>query len=787
MEFLRSIKLRNKIFLLCVVLVLSTTLAIQVNSWFSSNQFNQQQLSRQANNAKQVLEQYLSAQEELLVTAANVLTADFGFIRAVATSDMQTINSVLHNHGDRIDADLMLMTDLSGEVRVSSRTDINFENSLDQDVVKKLINNPSKSLFTTIENQIYQLILLPIRAPHIIAYSIVGFEIEQTVVNELKSLTGLDISFYQGDKHLLSSTVRMASFKAFHTALLTQSSPWLFIDRPAFLTEKIELSSANEFPVSVLLISSLTPLYKQYDDIVLNNILLAAIVTIIASLLSIFFAKSLTVPLFKLGRLAEDYAKGDYLKNIELRGGEEIQNLQKSFRQMGWHIKQREDKIRYQATHDILTGLINIHSLEKALTEILKPNQASILVAFSIHNFRLINDRLGSDIANACLKALAARLNDMTVVDIQLSARLEGVEFLSVIRYQEGVSPMAAVNLFIAQLETDFTVADLKIKLDLNTGVTLYPDHGEQPSTLLRRTSIALDAGRKEKQRIHCYEDGEDEAHLQRISMIEALRKVILEQSNDELFMVFQPKVSLHDKELIRAEALIRWKRADNTYVSPEVFVNLAEEASLIIDLTRWVIETVMKQVQQWHSQGSFIGAAINVSAQDLANPGFESFVIEACDKYGVTPSSITIEITERDIMHDEASVVMSLRSLKKKGFLIAIDDYGIGQSSLSKLKGLPVDEIKLDKSFIMSLDQSPKDQLIVKSTIELAHGLGFEVIAEGVENEASLNILKQFDCDQIQGYYLSKPISAEALCDWQKDYVKNTSHFYSTAYRQRS
>lgn len=136
--------------------------------------------------------------------------------------------------------------------------------------------------------------------------------------------------------------------------------------------------------------------------------------------------------------------------------------------------------------------------------------------------------------------------------------------------------------------------------------------------------------------------------------------------------------------------------------------------------------------------------------------------------------------------MHDEASVVMSLRSLKKMGFLIAIDDYGIGQSSLSKLKGLPVDEIKLDKSFIMHLDQSPKDQLIVKSTIELAHGLGFAVVAEGVENEASLDILKAYDCDQIQGYFLSRPITAEAVSAWRKDYVKNNSIITNTKLSQR-
>lgn len=786
MESLRSIKLRNKIFLLCVVLVMSTTLVIQISSWFSSNQFNQQQLTRQANNAKQVLEQYLSSQEKLLVTAANVLTADFGFIRAVATSDMQTINSVLHNHSDRIDADLMLLTDMAGRVRESSREDISLAEitkSLDRAAVTKLINNPAKSLFTTINNTIYQLILLPVKAPHVIAYSIVGFEIGQEAIYELKSLTGLDISFYQEDAHLLSSTFRMSSFKAFHDALLSQSSPWFFIDRPAYLTETVDLHSANEIPIHVLLISSLAPLYKQYDEIVFNNALLAIIVAILASLLSIIFAKSLTVPLFKLGQLAEDYAKGDYLKNVEIQGGEEILNLQKSFRKMGWQIKQREDEISYQATHDILTGLINSHTLQKELQSYFKPSEELLFVAFSIHNFRLINDRLGSDIANACLKSLATRLNDMKVVDVQLAARMEGVEFFSVLKPLSEHSPIQTVDLFLTELESDFVVSDLTIKLDLNAGITLYPEHGIHSSTMLRRTSIALDAARTGKQRIHCYEDGEDEAHLQRLSMIESLRRVLLEGGNDELFLVYQPKVCTYDNDHIKTEALIRWKRADNTYVSPEIFVNLAEEASLIVDLTNWVVRAVLAQVRKWHSEGLFIGAAINVSAQDLANAHFETFISETCDEFGVSPSSITIEITERDIMHDEASVVMSLRSLKKMGFKIAIDDYGIGQSSLSKLKGLPVDEIKLDKSFIMQLDQSPKDQLIVKSTIELAHGLGFEVVAEGVENKASLEILKQYHCDQLQGYYFSKPIPADAVNEWQKNYVQDNPNFYRTNY----
>ncbi len=776
MDILRRIKLRNKIFLLCAVLVLVTTVLIQASSWWTSNRFNQKQLQQQIDNAEAVLKQYLSAQESLLVTTAKVLAADFGFIRAVATSESQTIQSALENHGNRISADVMALTDMSGKVLSSTTDDLSLETELGASSVQKLIANPAKAMFVTLGSRIYQLILIPVKAPHTIAYTIMGFEIAQHNVSDLKTLTGLDISFFQSDKHLLSTTIRSQSFDEFRSALNQQRTDWFFINRPAYLTQDVALDSATEQPVSVLLISSLAPLYKQYDDILLNNSSLALIVALMASFLSVFFARSLTIPLHKLAKIADAYAKGHYLKNVEIYGGEEVSNLQRAFRDMGQEIRQREDEISYQAKHDIRTGLPNLQTIRAILTEHLNPGVRVILIAINIHNFRQINDRLGSDIADACLRTLANRLRGMKL-DMLCSGRLEGAEFFSAIYADETRSPMLIVDEYLSELENAFTVADLRIKLDISAGVTLYPENGIHADTMLRRTSIALDAARKEKQRIHCYEDGEDEMHMQRLAMMESLRKIILSDGGDgELFMVYQPKVHLDGYEDIRTEALIRWRRENNSFVSPELFVNLAEEASLIVDLTRWVFETVFKQLKQWHSEGNMFGAAINVSAQDLAQPGFEEFAMECCQRYGVAPKYVTIEITERDIMHDEATVVMALRSLKQFGFTIAIDDYGIGQSSLAKLKGLPVDEIKLDKSFIMHLNQSPKDQLIVRSTIEMAHGLGFDVVAEGVENSESLDLLKQFQCNQVQGYYISKPIAADAVAEWRKNYVEEPS-----------
>lgn len=773
MEYLRRIKLRNKIFLLCAMLVFLTTVLIQSSTWWISSKFNESQLQQDVLKAKAIMSQYLDAKAEMLVTAAKILTSDFGYIRAVATSDEKTIRSVLENHGERIGADIMLLTDMSGQYISSSSENFSFENQLSPYAAQQLINNPASALFVTLEEQIYQLILLPVKAPHVIAYSIVGFKIDEEVLTELKTLTGLEISFFQGDNHLLSSTIRMKSFADFRQELNNQSYSKLLFSRPAFFTEDFELDSASKQPVSVILVSSLVPLYQQYDSILLNNTILAVVVSLLASLLSIFFAKSLTVPLQRLSGLAGEYARGRYTERINITGGQEIESLEKAFQQMGQQVKKREDEIRFQANHDSLTKLPNSQHVKTLLSTQLASEGEYIFLAISINNFRQINDRLGPETADACLVALAERLREMNS-GIQFSARLEGAEFFSAISFDASHSPIQVADSYLTELEHTFKVADLNINLDLHAGVSLYRHSGTDPITILRRTAIALDAARKNKQRIHCYEEGEDEVHMQRLAMMEALRKVIMSDGAGQLFMVYQPKIYLQGEHQFKSEALIRWRREDDRFVSPEVFVNLAEEASLIVDLTHWVIRSVFHQLREWQQQEVYVGAAINVSAQDLAHPDFESFIRDSCEEYGVTPSTITLEITERDIMHDEASVVLSLRSLKKFGFTIAIDDYGIGQSSLSKLKGLPVDEIKLDKSFIMHLNQSPKDQLIVRSTIDMAHGLGFEVVAEGVENEETLALLKQFNCDQVQGYFISKPIPAEAVSDWQKNYVEN-------------
>lgn len=544
--------------------------------------------------------------------------------------------------------------------------------------------------------------------------------------------------------------------------------------RRAYVTEDVSLPSSTSSSVGVLLTSSLAPLYKQYDQITLNNLVLAAIVALIASVFSVFLAKSLTIPLTKLIQLAEHYARGDYGFHVNLeKSGVETRGLHHAFETMGKTIKEREEKILYQAEHDILTGLFNSYTAKTKLHNILANQEDKLLIVFSIKNFRQINDRLGHEVADQCLLALASRLKESKTFDLELAARLDGVEFFAVLGKSKQLDIKEQTVAFIDELEGEINISELIIHLDINAGVVHYPVDGDETVSLLRKSSIALDNARKNKQRIHLYKAGEDEEHLERLAIIEALKKVLNNSSQIELFMVYQPKVDLSDNT-IKAESLIRWKHPDKGFISPELFVSLAEQTGLIVDLTHWVIESVLKDMQRWRDAGLDVPVAINVSAQDLTSTKFEVELIQLTHRYKVMPSSITLEITERDIMHNEEHVIIALTSLKKHGFHIAIDDYGIGQSSLSKLKDLPVNEIKLDKSFIMSIDESVKDKLIVRSTIDLAHELGFYVVAEGVENKIGMDILHELHCDQVQGYFISKPLISEEFYLWRQNHVKN-------------
>ncbi|MCP4586806.1 MULTISPECIES: EAL domain-containing protein [unclassified Pseudoalteromonas] len=763
--------LRGRIIALCVSLVLLTSLVSLASSWWSTNRFNDQKLREDINVAENVFKQYLSAKESLLLTAAKVLTADFGFKQAIATQDADTISSVLNNHSRRINADLMLLIDLSGQL-VSANTEFNHTPDEFSALMNELLINAEQSNFIVLDQTLYQVILLPVRAPRTVAYSLVGFEINDLVAAELKNLTTMDVSFIGEDDGVVeTSLTKQPQTNSVLAHFNNETTQRIFGEKPVYRNRLVELPSLPGHIVSVLLSADLTQSYREFEQLFFTIIVLAAITVVIGVLTSGILAKNLTTPLSKLTLLAQQFARGNYKAEfVGKKQSSEITTLVDAFNNMGNDIKEREQQISFQASHDSLTGFYTRSAMLENMENLFAEGAEYTLVAIDIRGLRHINDKLGPRIGDDCLKAVAERIGEYSAHHNGENARIGGDEFLTLLPADETKQFKDAVMKLVAQLQAGYLIQGLNITLRFSVGVVHCLSQNVSPEDLMRRSLIAVDTASCEHKTIHYYQEGEDEEHLERLAIIDELKQALVDDDG-QLFMTYQPKLNIKTNCIDKVESLIRWQRKDGQWVSPELFIDLAEQSGVIVELTSWVVKTVVSQVAAWQQQGVTMQAAINVSAQDIAYPSFYSHLAKQLEKHDVNGRLITIELTERDMIENEDQGIKALENLKTLGVKISLDDYGVGQTSLGRLKSLPIDELKLDKCFILQLDQSRQDQYIVQSTVTLGHQLGFSVVAEGVENKESLDILVQNKCDYAQGYYLSRPLKSEQFLQWLEVY----------------
>ncbi len=763
--------LRGRIIALCVGLVLLTTLVSLLSSWWSTNRFNNQKLVEDINVAENVFKQYLSAKESLLLTAAKVLTADFGFKQAIATQDADTISSVLNNHSRRINADLMMLIDLSGQL-VSANTELDHTSDEFTPLMRELLKHAEQSNFIIIDKTLYQVILLPVRAPRTVAYSLVGFKITDLVAKELKNLTTMDVSFIGQEDDVVETSLTddlygSSVLEHFNNKMTHR----IFGEKPVYRNRLIQLPSLSGHQVTVLLSADLTLSYREFEQLFFTIIILAVITVFIGVLTSGFLAKNLTTPLLQLTLLAQQFARGNYQADfVGKKQSSEITTLIDAFNNMGNDIKEREQQISFQASHDSLTGFLTRSAMLEKMESLLGLGINYTLVAIDIRGLRHINDKLGPRIGDECLKAVAERICQYSVQIGGVNARIGGDEFLTLFPSQKAGQLKSSVMELMAQLQVGYLIRGLNITLRFSTGVVHCMSQGVKPDDLMRRVLIAVDTASSEQKNVHYYQEGEDEEHLERLAIIDELKQALFDDDG-QLFMTYQPKLNIKTQCIDKVESLIRWQRKDGQWVSPELFIDLAEQSGVIVELTAWVVKTVVSQVAQWQQMGISMQAAINVSAQDIAYPSFYSHLAKQLKTHQLSGHLITIELTERDMIENEEQGIKALENLKGLGVKISLDDYGVGQTSLGRLKSLPIDELKLDKCFILKLDQSKQDQYIVQSTVSLGHQLGFSVVAEGVENEASLDLLTQIQCDYAQGYYLSRPLKSEQFIQWLAQY----------------
>jgi predicted signal transduction protein with EAL and GGDEF domain len=343
-------------------------------------------------------------------------------------------------------------------------------------------------------------------------------------------------------------------------------------------------------------------------------------------------------------------------------------------------------------------------------------------------------------------------------------ARLGGDEFVVLFHNLGKDEVMRVADKLLSNLDQPFVWEGQSIDLAASMGISLFPAHGDTSSTLLRHADIAMYTAKREGRRHVLFAPELERVSRCDLSLKSELREAI---QSDQLMLHYQPKIDHHARRVVGLEALVRWNHPTRGFLPPDEFVGLAEENGLIGLLTEWVLRTALDNLAMLHAQGHALTVSVNLSARNMHDPELPHTIAALIEASGVAAHHLTLELTESAIMTNPEEALTILTELDRMGIALSIDDFGTGYSSLAYLKQLPVDEIKIDKSFVLDMEDNESDAIIVHSIIDLAHNLGLQVTAEGVETAQVWETLTRWGCDLSQGYLMSKPLPADALAQW--------------------
>ncbi len=432
--------------------------------------------------------------------------------------------------------------------------------------------------------------------------------------------------------------------------------------------------------------------------------------------------------------------------------------------------KRVREQLRTLAITDSLTGLHNRALFHDRLVQALalarrRADSQLAVLSLDLDHFKEINDTLGHPAGDEILRMAAARLREV-VRESDTVARLGGDEFailLTDVRDARDAAAAAARKV-VAALRPPFRFGDDELYLGASCGIALYPEHGDDADSLMRHADVALYGAKHRDVDFLFYDAAEDPRDRRRLQLGTELRGAL---AGGGLLLHYQPIVALDGGRTTAVEALVRWDHPEFGLLAPERFVPLAERTGVINALTAWVLSTALAQHRAWHDEGHDVRVAVNLAGRTLRRPGFAADLEALLEAAGAAPDCLQLEIAETVLRGEVALGAGGVRRLREAGVVIAMDDYGTGHTSLAHLKELPLDVLKIDKSFIMGMASDPTDALIVRSTIDLAHNLGCSVVAEGVEDARTLELLASLHCDAVQGFHFCRPLDPTAMSEW--------------------
>jgi len=757
---------RNRLLVLIIGLVIVTQTVTFFAVLARTRSAVETRAAEQLRSGGSVVQQFMHSRDAQLAAAVGGLVADYGFKQAVAVAmekgDAATIASAAANQAQRIGADLVLVMGTDGRILASTGGRIpGSEPSLNH-LIERAEDAQGEAHFMVYGERAYQFFLAPVRAPETIAWAAMGFAVDDALAQRIRDIVGVHVSLivygHDGQAHIATTLPALARGAPLpHIRDGSDETPHEeLIGGEDYLRYARALES-NRDSIDMVLQKPMAEVLAPYREERSALIAIGGIALALAAGVGWYLGRGATRPIGELVQAARRIQAGSYETAAQAFGAEEFRSLAATFNAMQEGIAQREARISYDAYHDALTGLPNRTFAERHLEELLRvapPPELAVIIVH-VHNLREINASLGHHTGDDALREVARRLKQNSGPS-DLVARLAANQFLLVARdCSPERAPLLAEQL-AAMLRTGFHSPSVSIDLRVDAGVCTYPAHGSATGELLRRAQIALEDAEEARTRVAVYRPGRDQDHLRRLSLIADLRRA-LEQ--DALTLVYQPKVAVATRSVRSLEALVRWTHPQLGAISPAEFVPLAERTGSSRRLTSWVLNAAIRQMAAWRKEGLEVEVAVNLSAPDILDPGLGDEILGTLRIHGVEATRLVLEITESAVMRDAPLAARNMQLLRIAGVRFAIDDFGTGYSSLSHLSRLPVDELKIDRSFITHAHERRDDATIVMSTIELAHSMGLKVVAEGIEKAEGWNLLRKLGCDYAQGYFISRPL----------------------------
>jgi len=762
-------RIAGVLIMLLLIVVVAVFLAVKA----ATQDAVRKQAQAQLEVGTRVFEGLLEMRGKRLRDAVQLLSTDFGFRDAVASADSATIRSVLLNHGARINANDMFLLGMDGKVLSSTIEQIPEGSPFPYtQALRDLKAHNQSMLIVPLQGKPHLLVESTVLAPLPIARVVMGFSMDDDLAQELRSLSGLQVSFLSVVHQLpgqIISTQPQTLYDSLRGVMLSHASDQMQMTEhgdQTFLSKRLSLGNTGDAAgdqVVALLQSPLDQAMQAFAPLD-EKLVWITLVAMAASLVgTLLLARSVSLPVRALAQAAKRIGEGDYNTLVALERSDELGLLAGAINSMQSGIAERERQLAHNALHDGLTGLPNRALVMERLGSAISAQRAVALLYLGIDNFRAVNDSIGPEGVEQLLQVIGEQLQ-LPLRPGDTVARLSGNEFLLLVHNAETDSAVAVADRLQRLLLKPQRIGDHDISLEACIGIAAYPVNGDSPSELLRRASIARQDAAQMPGRLQVYEDGRDLAHHRQISLIRDLRHAA---RNGELMLHYQPKLDIRNGRVRQAEALLRWQHPQFGNVSPAEFIVLAERTGSIQILTGWVIEEAMRQLAEWSRRGLHMQLSVNISADDLLSGDLADRVSDLLKLYRVPAEQLIFEITESAVMREPEHALKVLNRLRECGISLSVDDFGTGYSSLAHLKRLPVQELKIDQSFVRDLDETSEDAVIVRSTIEMSHNLGLKVVAEGVEYEHSLRLLERWHCDTAQGYLISRPLTAVAFEAW--------------------